>query len=112
MRHTPARHATAPPFPAAPASRLGPSARRRAEAPESFSMATTDQVSRSCGLRGAGSPPPCRRCPWHLRQGLGCPSGAPIQSWGTFLPRRFGGSRGGHRVALRRREPPIERYEP
>ena len=63
-------------------------------------------------VSGTGSPPPCRRCPWHLRQGAGCPSGAPIQSWGTFLPRRFGGSRGGHRVALRRREPPIERYEP
>ena len=112
MRHTPARHATAPPFPAVPASRLGPSARRRAEAPESFSMATTDQVSRSCGLRGAGSIPPCRRCPGHLSEGLRCPSGAPIPSWGTLLPRRFGGCRGRHRVALRRREPPIERYEP
>ena len=112
MRHTPTRHATSPPFPAAPASRLGPSAPRRAEAPESFPMATTDQVSRSCGLRGAGSPPPCRRCPGHLSEGLRCPSGAPIPSWGTLLPRRFGGCRGRHRVALRRREPPIERYEP
>ena len=56
--------------------------------------------------------PPCRRCPGHLSEGLRCPSGAPIPSWGTLLPRRFGGCRGRHRVALRRREPPIERYEP
>ena len=35
----------APPFPAAPASRLGLSARRQAEAPESCPVASTDQVS-------------------------------------------------------------------
>ena len=85
MGHTPSRHATAPPFPAAPAARLGPSARRRAKGRlKSFPVAPTPEVSQSCGLRGAGRPPPSRGCPGQLREGLGCPSGAPIPSWGTL----------------------------
>ena len=52
-RPEPQQHA--PPFPAALAARLGPSARRQAEAPESYPVAPTAQVSQSCGLRGGAA---------------------------------------------------------
>ena len=45
LRRAPEPRQHAPPFPAAPASRLGPLARRRAEAPESCTVPPTDQVS-------------------------------------------------------------------
>ena len=45
LRQAPEPRQHAPPFPAAPASRLGSSARRRAEASESCPVAPTDQVS-------------------------------------------------------------------
>ena len=45
LRQAPEPRQHAPPFPAAPASRLGSSARRRAEASESCPVPPTDQVS-------------------------------------------------------------------
>ena len=45
LRQAPEPRQHAPPFPAAPASHLGSSARRRAEASESCPVPTTDQVS-------------------------------------------------------------------
>ena len=112
MGHTPSRHAAAPLLPVAPTVRLGSSARLRAKLQESCPLPSAVEVSRSCGLRGRGGAPAARGCPGHLREGLGCPSRAPIPSWGTLLSRRFGGCRRRHRAALRRREPPFERYEP
>ena len=55
LRRAPEPRQHAPLFPAAPASRLGPLARRRAEAPESCTVAPTAQVSSSCGRRGAAA---------------------------------------------------------
>ena len=45
LRQAPEPPQHAPPFLAAPAARLGPSARRQAEAPESCPVVSTDQVS-------------------------------------------------------------------
>ena len=113
MGHTPSRHAAAPLLPVAPTVRLGSSARLRAKLQESCPVG----VSRpgELILRGAGGGVgalAARGCSGQLGEGLGCPSRAPIPSWGTLLSRRFGGCRRRHRAALRRREPPFERYEP
>ena len=124
MGHTPSRHAAAPLLPVAPTVRLGSSARLRAKLQESCPAAAVGRrgelillALRVGGGRGGGagrllgamSSGHLRR---RAREGLGCPSRAPIPSWGTLLSRRFGGCRRRHRVALRRREPPFERYEP
>ena len=107
-RAMPRRRPSPPPPPAA-------SARARAGGPGQLRAARWRRPPRRASPADCGGPRPsstCRRCPWHLREGAGCPSGAPMPSWGTISPRRCRGCRRRQRAALRRPEPPFERYEP
>ena len=112
MGHTPSRHATAPPFPAAPAARLGPSARRRSEAPEEL-PGDADRPGEPT-LRTAG------RGPSSIVSGLSraaegrprMPERRPEPVLGHPLTEALQGLPGAPSAALRRREPPIKRYRP
>ena len=99
-------------------SKLAMSSSSNAAVSETAARRTVER--RSSHIRHGGRerrdrylPPASRRAgEVFLGEGAGCPRGAPMASWGTTSARRFRGCRRRHRAALRRREPPFERYEP